>query len=441
MGKNNLSYSLRVGEQSGHNQYFMRDPPATGVSMSFSPFSKLAGLLVGCAFLAGPSLLTAQAGSLDSTFGTNGIVTTSGTSAASAALQSDGKIVVAGSSSNGPTTLRYNINGTLDPTFGTGGQVTLNNNNSGAAFAVAIESDGKILVAAPSSQLNLAIYRLNANGSPDTSFGSKGVAIIPSVGVFLAPGSGTIAPQSDGKILVTAQSLSLGTLVFERLLSNGTPDSTFGTAGAAPLVTSSLALALQSSSEILVLAGNTLGGAVARYEASGSLDATFGGGGQAAGFGTDGAIAVVESSSEFLVGGSLVTTPSTQGSTTSFLVVRYAINGNIETTFGSNGIATASFPGNHYSTAAAVALQSNGDIVAGGLTGPSYASANDFEFALARFTASGRLDETFGTNGLVTTTIGSKGSAINTLLIQVDGKILAVGNSGAGATIARYLSE
>jgi uncharacterized delta-60 repeat protein len=396
-------------------------------------------LLIGATLLAVTGLLMAQAGNLDTSFGTNGIVTTAG-SASAAALQSDGKILVAGATSNGPAVLRYNSNGTLDSSFGTAGQVTFNNNGAGAAFAVAIQSGGKILVAAPSSELSLEILRLNTNGSLDTSFGSQGVEILPNVRLFLGPGTGTVTPLTDGKILVVAQSLGLGVVVFERLLSNGTPDSTFGTSGAAPLVTNCLASGLQSSGEILVLAGNTLGGAVARYETNGNLDATFGGAGQAASFGTAGAIDVIESTNEFLVGGNLVTAPSSQGSTTSFLVVRYTANGNIDTTFGSNGITTASFPGNTYNLATAVALQSNGDIVAGGLTGPSYSSTADFDFALARFTASGALDTTFGASGLVTTTIGTKGSSINTLLIQ-DGKILAVGNSSAGVTLARYLAQ
>jgi hypothetical protein len=79
--------------------------------------------------------------------------------------------------------------------------------------------------------------------------------------------------------------------------------------------------------------------------------------------------------------------------------------------------------------------------VAGGSTAATSNDPRISDFALARYTAAGTLDTTFGTNGLVTTTIGSAGSAINTLLIQTDGKILAFGNSGAGTTIARYLSE
>jgi uncharacterized delta-60 repeat protein len=399
-------------------------------------------LLLGGLFLALPGLLMAQAGSLDPTFGTNGIVTTSGTSAVGAALQSDGKILVAGTSSSGAAVFRYNTNGTLDSTFGTAGQVTLNNDNSGPAFAVAVQGDGKILIAAP-DDLSLGIFRLETNGSLDTSFGSNGVAVISGTGgIFLTPANGQIVPQTDGKILVITFSSSLGDRIFERLLSDGTPDSTFGTNGAAVLLAGSAAMTLQSSGKILVLAAApTIGGAVARYETNGSLDATFGAAGQSAGFGNGAGIALIETSGKFIIGGSIVTAPSTEGGTTSFLVNRYTANGNIDTTFGTNGSATATFPNNGFSTVAGVALQSNGEIVAGGLTAPSSTSLTSSSFALARFTASGTLDTTFGTNGLVTTTIGTKGSAINTLLIQADGKILAFGNNNGETTIARYLSQ
>jgi uncharacterized delta-60 repeat protein len=411
------------------------------LSMNLAGRSKLIGLLVRCAFLAVPTLLMAQAGSLDPTFGINGIATSPGTTAAAAALQSEGKIVVVGSASNGESAavLRYNTNGTLDSTFGSGGQVTLDTSDSGSAFAVAIQSDGNILVAAP-DELELGVFRLNGNGSLDTSFGSKGVAIIRrTTNPFLAPANGTIALQADGKILVVALSPSLASQIFARLLSNGTTDSTFGTNGAATLVTSGQALALQPRGEILVLAGLFTQGVVSRYGANGRLDPTFGGAGQAAGFGIGGAMTVIESNSEFIVAGSLVTTPPNPESTSGFLLVRYKANGNIDTTFGSDGVVTTSFPGNLLSAAAAVALQSNGDIVAGGSTGAANSISSDF--ALARYTASGTLDITFGTNGRVTTAIGSEGSAINTLLIQTDGKILAFGSSSEGTSIARYRAQ
>jgi uncharacterized delta-60 repeat protein len=104
----------------------------------------------------------AQAGSLDPTFGNGGIVTTANTAANAAALQGNGKVVVAGSISTEGGLLRYNTNGSLDSSFGAGGEVLIDGNNASPAFAVAIQSDGKILAAA-SDRLFLTVFRFNSN--------------------------------------------------------------------------------------------------------------------------------------------------------------------------------------------------------------------------------------------------------------------------------------
>ena len=125
-------------------------------------------------------------GDLDTTFGTGGIVTT-GFGAASdyargVAVQSDSKIVVAGYSSNGTQDVfalaRYNTDGSLDTSFGGNGQVTTAFGfGHDRAYSVAVQSDGKIVVAGDSSNgLNddFAVARYNTDGSPDTSFGAGG---------------------------------------------------------------------------------------------------------------------------------------------------------------------------------------------------------------------------------------------------------------------------
>src|SRR5207237_8559908 len=194
-------------------------------------FSKRLALLICAAVLALPTLLMAQAGSLDPTFGTNGIVTTVNTSANAAALQSDGKIVGAGAISQPAGLLRYNTTGTLDPNFGAGGEVLIavGRPNSGPAFAVAIQTDGKILAAAPADR-HPTIFRLNTDGSPDNTFGSNGAVAIQAGGIFLPPASGGMVVQSDGKILVATGR------ILARLLANGQSDSTFGSNGVAPTI-------------------------------------------------------------------------------------------------------------------------------------------------------------------------------------------------------------
>src|SRR5215472_15024229 len=199
-------------------------------------FSKSFALFLLAGVFSLPELGMGQAGSLDPTFGNNGIATTANTVANTAALQSDGKIVVAGSIANSQNfqqggLLRYTSSGVLDSSFGNGGEVliALGNSNSGPAFAVAIQTDGKILAAVPAN-LHPTVFRFNTNGSVDTTFGSSGSVQILAGGIFLPPASGGIALQSDGKILVDSRDF------VARSLANGQLDSTFGSNGVAPTV-------------------------------------------------------------------------------------------------------------------------------------------------------------------------------------------------------------
>ncbi|MEH2379699.1 MAG: DUF4347 domain-containing protein [Nostoc sp.] len=156
-------------------------------------------------------------GSLDTSFNTTGKVTTdfasNNDSAYSITVQPDGKILVAGGSDNGINNdfalARYNSNGSLDTSFNTTGKVTTdfasNNNNSG--YSLAVQPDGKILVAGDSdngTNYDFAIARYNNNGSLDTSFNTTG-----KVTTDFANGDDSgysLTLQPDGKILVAGES-------------------------------------------------------------------------------------------------------------------------------------------------------------------------------------------------------------------------------------------
>jgi uncharacterized delta-60 repeat protein len=407
-------------------------------------FSKRLALLACASVFALPTLLMAAAGSLDPTFGASGIVTTPNTGANAAALQSDGKIVVAGSIATSPNfqqggLLRYNTNGTLDPNFGTGGEVAIavGSSNAGAAFAVAIQPDGKILAAAPAN-LDLEVFRFNTNGSLDRSFGNSGAVAIEASGIFLGPASGGIALQSDGKILVAS-----GRLV-ARLLANGQLDSTFGSNGAAPTVGGS-SVALLPNGGILIGNGNV----TSLYSLNGSLITNFGVNGQTAGFPFDGEGGIVVANNmnatKIITAGSIVTSPNLTFDRTvsGFLLVRYNSDGTIDNSFGTHGGVATPFPGNILAKAFAVALQTNGDIVAAGQTALTDVDAapGPSDFGLVRYNPNGSVDTTFGNNGFVSTSFGSSEAFANTVLVQMDGKIVAVGNSNSGTTLARYLGH
>jgi len=397
-----------------------------------------------------------QAGSLDPTFGTNGIVITPNTGTAAAmALQSDGKIVVAGSVIGGPNftelgLARYNTNGSLDSSFGNGGIVT---NADSPAFALALQSNGKILVGSLAG-FGFTVLRYNANGTLDATFGTNGTATVQPFGeFFFTPVTGGIVALPDGKILAAVTGgFSGGVMV--RLLANGQLDTSFGAngAGAVQLVANAQSIALLPGGKILV---STNVGSVlaARYTSSGGLDTSFGVSGQIPNLGGNAIIPITNG--EFIGVGTIVTAPEpppASNNTQGFSVVRYNPRGVIDGIFGANGGAATAFPPNTYSVALAVAVQSNGEIVVGGETvadNPAFVSGQPISFALARYTANGQLDTTFGTGGLVTTAVGNALTFVSALAIQSDGKVLALGSNtpnefgqpDPGFTLVRYLAQ
>lgn len=182
--------------------------------------------------------ITRAVGVLDSTFGTNGKVTTSvGNFAAakSVVIQPDGKIVVAGDVFRDTTRrdivlIRYNLNGSLDASFGDSGKViTTISNRDDLANAVAVQPDGKIIVVGTADSDgftggNFLVVRYQPNGSLDSDFGAGGVVIINQANteVFNA-----VALQPDGKIVAAGRSADPDRAVVVRLNPNGILDSSF----------------------------------------------------------------------------------------------------------------------------------------------------------------------------------------------------------------------
>jgi uncharacterized delta-60 repeat protein len=432
-------------------------------------------LVAGAALSALSSPAMAQAGKLDPTFGASGLFVDSARQfnlGAAVALQKDGKIVAGGQIGFFNTgVIRLNSNGTLDSSFGTGGTVTsiLGGKDAGTqVFGLAIQSDGKIVAGISNIEFGFGpmfiVARLNVNGSLDTTFGSGGI-VETQIGAFGTAAS-VLALQPDGRILLA------GPRAMARYHSNGQLDSTFGTGGiATTLVGAPTAIALQPDGKILLAAGgsvvafssnpgvgfNQVAGVLARYNADGSLDTSFGISGQAATLPTAATIAVqtengCTSTCQILVAGSLSSLSINAGSGFAFGVVRFNTNGSVDSTFGQSGAATTSF--NPDATPFALAIQSNGDIVAAGTAGRpgGFTSvATQADFALTRYTSSGASDSGFGSAGKVATALGTNQSAIYALAIQSDGKIVAVGGSidaapnpggvPGGLVVARYLAK
>ena len=197
-------------------------------------------MIVVAVLLAGGSLeaqSTGEAGSLDTSFSDDGFATTAIGSSAEAravAVQSDGKIVVAGYSGSGSghdlVVVRYHANGTLDTSFGNGGIVTtdVDSGSDDYGMAVALRSDGGIVVAGRSGG-DFVVVRYTSGGVLDASFGNGGI-----VTTDIDSGSGdngeAVALQSDGGIVVAGFSWIGGDadVAVVRYTAAGVLDTSFG---------------------------------------------------------------------------------------------------------------------------------------------------------------------------------------------------------------------
>ncbi|MEO8042172.1 MAG: delta-60 repeat domain-containing protein, partial [Acidobacteriota bacterium] len=345
--------------------------------------------------------------------------------------------------------------GDLDPKFGIGGRVSLPNF---LGQAMAIQSDGKIVVGGyrrndpniPGGVTSLARFR--TDGSLDLSFGIGGIVDLPPDGVS-GVSAGAVAIQSDGKILTAGGGYTvnqMGEYAFgigvARYNADGSFDSSFGTGGKVVTIffyeCSVDAVAIQSDGKIVTVGyhrGSTSWDfLVLRYNKVGVLDPSFGDGGEVlTSFG-----GYIDEAKDVAIqaDGKIVATGRNRNNLnypydTKFALARYNTNGSLDTSFGTGGKVVTPFGSNSLG-AYDVAVQSDGKIVAAG-SGGDYPN----NFALARYNTEGALDSSFGSGGKVSTSIGNFSEAYAAAL-QSDGKIVAAGfgydGSNSGVALAKY---
>lgn len=279
-------------------------------------------------------------GTLDNSFGNNGIVLTSASGESdckSIVVQPDGKFILAGagnaSSMAGNFALvRYNANGSLDNSFGVNGRVltAISNDYFDGINDVTIQADGKIIAVGryltpatpPTFKTSMAIIRYNTDGSIDNSFGVNGV-VTPTLSHYSYPSS--VKVQPDGKIVVFGAADSLTTII--RLNPNGTFDNNFGINGV-------------SSNKLIVSTG------FASFYLPGEI--------------------------ELLANGKILTVGTELSSTlnnANSILALFNSDGTLSTNFGVNGIIQTGCIRNVNDSYVPLEMQTDNKIVTGGSTG------------------------------------------------------------------------
>lgn len=351
------------------------------------------------------------------------------------ALRAGGKPIVVGNVTNAvsPTSgadfgiVAYNADGGLDYAFGSNGFASISFDADDRANAVAVQINGKILVAgkaANGSQYNLVVVRYNANGTLDNTFGIAGIATLEID--FFDSEATSIALQTDGKIVVTGLSHDQFNdgfyAILARFNANGTLDNTFGTNGVVDLPAGNgyagKSVAIQADGKIVIACASqsSLGDfVVIRCNANGSIDTDFGIAGKVStNVGTASSFAkslVLQPSGKIIVCGA-----AKENSTDVFAMIRYTTNGSVDINFNSNVMVLTNFSPIH-ATANAVAIQPDGKIL---LTGKTTNTTNA-DIVLARYSADGLLDQRFNYSGKLILPFGYGNEGTNAVVSNANG--------------------
>jgi uncharacterized delta-60 repeat protein len=396
-----------------------------------------------------------------------------------AVVQPDGKIVVVGytyraSVEHSDVALaRYNADGTLDLSFGDGGkEVTTVNERADQALSVALQADGKIVIAGFATDTygeDFLVARYTANGKLDLSFGLGGKVITPiTVGFTTSQDRARdVAIQPDGKIVAAGTAGLYSAIV--RYNSNGSLDGTFGggVITVAPVNGMQIfALAIQPDGKVITAGSSEEGFALLRYNADGSPDSAFDVDGAVITHFSDRAVAysvTLQPDGKIVAGGSTVT-GAPEGDF-DFAIARYNTDGSLDSGFDGDGKFTADFRGEEQLNS--VAIQPDGKIVGVGTTGlpissvairpeaksaaAGAASSPDgrlFTFAAIRCNSDGTLDSSFGGTGKISTILTGDDfygfDEAQSAALQPDGKIVAVGITRYGGdnfALVRYNSD
>ena len=397
----------------------------------------------------------ANAGGFDPSFGTGGkvyAVPGNFMPAEDVAVQPDGKLVLVGSTLGPDNTqdfavVRLNADGSPDMGFGTNGLlgIPFDTNFNEMATCVVIQSDGKIVIAGSvqlgSTGWDFGVVRLSSNGTLDTTY-NGGKVKVDFLGDDFAF---DMIVQPDNKVLITgtARPTPNNDIAIVRLTTTGTFDTTFANAAGRLFIDigpgnqdEGRALARQPDGSIII-AGSTAGDfCLIRMTALGAIDGTFGTGGLVAtpvGTQLDKAYSVaIQGDGKIVAAGT-----ANSGSFDEAAFVRYTAGGVLDPTFDGDGKVTYDVRASNSDILNTVLIQSDGKIIGVGSSGGSY--------ILLRLLTNGGLDPSFGTGGKVIENVSPGAAASHRAILQPDGKIVAVGDGSGtspsfGFTAARFLT-
>jgi uncharacterized delta-60 repeat protein len=352
--------------------------------------------------------------------------------------------------------------GNLDPTFGAGGKVTTAVGIFDQAQALAVQADGRLVAAGSTftgTSTAFALVRYNPDGTLDPIFGAGGEVTTENFGTGSGAGAKAVAVQSDGKLVAAGGACAstnspCNDFALARYNADGTLDTSFGIGGK---VTTDFvgqffsgddqanALIVQADGKLVAAGTTDIPGegtsfALARYNPDGTLDTSFG---------ADGKVTtkIADIAEAFALAvqpdGKLVAAGWAAGAGTGsydFALARYNPDGTLDTSFGTAGTVTTDFGGGQVDEAHALVVQGSKLVAAGS---GSRSAGSRFGFALARYNLDGSLDTSFGTAGTVTTDmgVGFDLDEVHGLVVQ-GSKLVAAGQAFTGSTwdfaLARY---
>ncbi len=349
--------------------------------------------------------LNAQPGTPDSSFGVNGKAFTSFSfPAGNIVLQHDNKIVAAGSNSTSIGLIRYRPDGKVDSSFGTNGKLithlTSQPNSIPFDMGLLVQTDGKIIAGVTDNSVSAyRLIRYFPNGSPDPGFGTNGILTAPprSGGFYLS----ALALQNDGKILVAGVSNGF---YLARYLPGGTPDDTFGSNGVVSISNSCypMTLAVSGDGSIIVESikralgqtGSADTVVLERFSPQGSKDNSFGNNG----FASTGFNQFFYGSLKLLSNGAILAAANAADPYAGPIgIAKYTREGKPDSSFANNGKLVTSMDESE-ATVKKLLVQKNGSIISAGSILARFSAGGTPD---ASFATNGKIPFVFASDALL----------------------------------------